>query len=209
MKTFTFCTSFISTADLSHSFARYERWLKFYSGIMRQTGSDYLFIFDDGSPAEYLQLPAAVLDPDCLPETLSSPVNIVHFKNNLGRSSIIDYPGWWRSFLFAGLVARKYDFDKMIHAESDFFLTSTRMTSFVKQFSSGWVSAYSRYYDFAETAIQVICRDAFDMLLDVRTMLAEKNYIIGKEAEFILPFTKIEKTSWETDLGSTMFLQNG
>ena len=72
-----------------------------------------LFLIDDASNKRNFDKRANVLNPENLPEILDHEINIVHFQDKLGRQSIQDYPGWWRSFLFSYTIAQKYNFDKI------------------------------------------------------------------------------------------------
>ncbi|WP_223151643.1 hypothetical protein [Chitinophaga varians] len=112
----------------------------------------------------------------------------------MGRPSQKNYQGWWRSFCYAIILAEKYGFEKIIHVESDFYITSSRMMSYMKDLESGWTTFYSRFHQFPESAIQVICMDAFPLFRALYNQMYLENYVIDKSAELYLPFTKVEET---------------
>lgn len=166
-----------------------------------------LFIIDDGSPNTMFDHRVAIFNALELPDTLKSKVNLIHFKDHLGRLSISDYPGWWRSFSFSIKLAEKYGFDKMIHIESDFYIVSRKMFDYIQKLSVGWTAFYSRYYDFAETAIQVICRDSFDSFNKIYCTATHQDYRFSEIAEYVIPFTNIEKNFYGDRFGERNVLQ--
>jgi hypothetical protein len=173
MKTALFCTSYI-TPETAH---RYQRWLKYYRPLLSQLKADKIVMLDDGSPCTDL------VNPDLL----------LTWTNHLGRQSIKDYPGWWRSFSSMVRIAEEHGFDKLIHIESDFFVLSPRMLEYLASLSSGWTAMYCQYYDFPETAIQVICKDSFEAYRRIYQQAVLSNYSFPRLAEHILPFTHVEK----------------
>lgn len=189
MKTLLFCTSFTDNDP-----QRYQDWINYYFPKMNGLGAEQIFLIDDGSKITDLDPKLKVIKAEePLPDILEGNLNMVHFCENLGRTALLTYPGWWRSFTFSVKIAQKYSFDKIIHIESDFYVVSPRLTTYLKELKSGWTALWSETYRFPETAIQVICQDRFADL--------EKFYKKGTEfymknkifAEKKLPFTKIEK----------------
>lgn len=167
MKTFLFCTAFLNNETAPHCKQRYLLWLYYYMPKLKQLGVDYVFLINDGQEDICLREDIGVLPADNLPSVLEYEVNIIYFKDHLGRKDIIDFPGWWRSFTFAHVLSQKYDFQKIIHIESDFFVLSGKLFSFIKKTREGWVSLFCNHYNFPETAIQVICKDQFRPLADI------------------------------------------
>jgi hypothetical protein len=186
-----------------HHLIRYERWINYYAGRLTQLGADRLFLIDDGgSGGEEF---AHILKNE-LPDQLTSSVNVYRFNTNMGRRSYIDFPGWWRSFLFSIEIARKYGYKKIIHLESDFFVLSERLQSFIASRNSGWTCLYSRHYDFPETCMQVICEDAFYLFDELKNFVQKNNYNPGEYAEKAIPFTNIEKEFIGDRLGDHLVL---
>lgn len=200
MKNFIFCTCFVDESDI-HNNERYARWIKYYSNKLAYLKSSHLFLIDDGSRCIDLGNDVSYLDPCRLPSELSSTINVLQFKNNLGRSSQVDYLGWWRSFTYSIILAKKYGFEKIIHIESDFFILSRRLFEYIGSVFTGWVALYSRFHDFPESAIQVICKDNFAKLEKIYQLAEKKEYKMGMSAELCLPFTLIEKNYLGDRLG--------
>jgi hypothetical protein len=196
MNSFLFCTSYINKEDIRFDPLRYRKWIDFYSTLKESMGVDYIFIIDDGSPDPALEqsYPVTILSVnDDLPAELSNKINIITFEEHLGRQSMEEHTGWWRSFTYSIKLAEKYGFEKIIHIESDFYIVSERLVNFIHSLNMGWTSMYSSYFKFPETAIQVICKDCFNRLEKIRQTVATSGYRINQLAEFILPFTNVCK----------------
>jgi len=163
---------------------------------MESLGVDHIFIIDDASPhLEFIDSDSiAIISAEKeLPVTLSKKINIISFQDHLGRQSGDDYAGWWRSFTYSINIAEKYSFEKIIHIESDFYILSDRLTGFIKTIDQGWTALYSTFYQFPETAIQVICHDSFSHLKEIFKKAITANYRFNNIAELILPFTQVNR----------------
>ncbi|MBD0254136.1 MAG: hypothetical protein ICV83_00335 [Cytophagales bacterium] len=206
MKSFIFCTSYINNSSEEFSRLRYRKWIDNYNRLADQLGVEYLFLIDDGSADAYVGDDVAVIS-HLLPDTLSHRVNLVHFPDNLGRRSENDYAGWWRSFAFSWEVARKYHFEKIIHVESDFFVLSQALLDFIRNRNNGWTGLFSSYYNFPESAIQVIVKDAFPSLGTIYQRAVQSNYRFSGIAERTLPFTDVVKHFRGDRLGEIVVLK--
>ena len=187
MKSMIFCTSYIRDADAWET--RYQRWLDYYQDFPLDVVKRIMI--DDGSP--YLP-PAEIIKtvPHTAPVASLEDKNlIVRFDDNLGRQSIKDYPGWWRSFLHSVEVAKELGVDKIIHIESDAYILSPRLRDFIDQASSGWHVLWTQHNNFPETAIQVICRDQFQIFEDFKRKNPTLHF--PDMAEHMLPFTAVNK----------------
>lgn len=169
---------------------RYKAWVDHYLPLLGELHADKLFLIDDGGDdcSEFIHVVE-----DELPETLLPVINLYRFRDNMGRKSVVQFPGWWRSFLFAIEIARKYGYRKMVHIESDFFVLSPRLRKFIRTTDHGWTGLYSNFYKFPETCLQVIGEDAFDRFLELRQTLEERRYHADTYAELILPFTRVTR----------------
>ena len=116
-KTLIFCTAFASTPNAWES--RYRRWLRAIRSS--QLEYDSILIVDDGSPVlpEWTDIAIGTGEIDQLP---AEKILLYHFEEHLGRKAIFDFPGWYRSFTFAGRYAHAHGFEKVVHIESDAFL---------------------------------------------------------------------------------------
>jgi hypothetical protein len=187
MKTLVFCTSFAQSDDVWNY--RYGKWLAHVSRSPLR--ADQILLVDDGSPVlpafpSAVALPGAELPEDC-PE---SRIVLVRFAPQLGRPSVFDYPGWWRSFLYVARYAEQYGFDKVVHVESDTYLLSSQLHDYVNRLERGWVTFWCPLSGLPETCIQVICPDQLHNYLALADKpLAE---FAGQAAELVLPFTLVE-----------------
>ncbi len=185
MRSVFFCTSYIANADAWNG--RYKRWLDFHRKI--NFGDACFIMIDDASPFCPPRNEAIVARPgEALPNNFPA---IIRFDNRLGRSSLLSYPGWWRSFLHSVDLARSIGAKKIIHVESDAFIISQRMRDYINVLSSGWTIFGAASYNFPETAIQVICEDQFDTLASFKERAPSE--LKGKFAEELLPFTYINQ----------------
>ncbi|MDG7001213.1 MAG: hypothetical protein JRN15_19120 [Nitrososphaerota archaeon] len=186
-----FCTSFFDIGSEAYS-SRWNRWLDYYMPRMRCLGADRIFIIDDGSSPGNINLNVSIVDADrALPANIPEGVVVFRFQEHLGRQSVFCFPGWWRSFTYCCQIAKAYSFCKIIHIESDAFVLTGRMASYISSLSDGWTALWCPRYKRPETAIQVICSDSLSIL--------EKYYHAGIAlwskrvcAELVLPFSRVE-----------------
>lgn len=190
--TLLFCTSYSDSANNQEK--RLKRWINFYLEKMDLLGVDYLFLIDDKSENLFFGDGINVMNVKNLSHILNKKVNIVQFEKHLGRPTQHEQLGWWRSFTYAIEIAKKYSFNKMIHIESDFFVVSKKMFDFIKGCSTGWVSLYSPFNKFPESAIQIICQDSFSAFNEIRLEAIRNNFQSEQIAEWKLPFTQVEKS---------------
>lgn len=187
MKSIIFCTSFVK--DLHSWESRYQRWLDYYKDIPIKAVKKILI--DDGSPF----LPSTgIIKAVSHDEPLSLDNGeslIIRFNDNLGRQSMSAYPGWWRSFLHSIDVAKALGVDKIIHIESDAYILSQRLVDFINETQSGWHVLWAQRYQLPETAIQVICRDQFEIFEEIKGNNPELDF--ADIAERLLPFTSINR----------------
>jgi hypothetical protein len=172
--------------------ARYQPWLRYYQSSAL-AGIPMLLI-DDGSPYEPCSKEVHIAHSLDQLDFENAKVNIFRFPNNLGRSSLQSYPGWWRSFLFSATVVQHTRRRKLIHIESDAFIISDRFFKQILDLEVGWVAPWLSKYQLPETAIQVICSDQISSL----ERLKQHADLNKKMAEEILPFTEINK-DWVGD----------
>ena len=93
------------------------------------------------------------MDPEFLPDEpgisintevenfqVGSRASIFHFPDRLGRLAIHNFPGWFRSFTFSVVIARKLNLKKIVHIESDCFHSerTRRWNSSTPRQAAGW-----------------------------------------------------------------------
>lgn len=187
MRTIIFCTSYISSPESWNT--RYIRWLEYYKASSLHR--DIIAMIDDG--AVYVPEDSSITiapDESTLPSDFSG-ILLHRFGNRLGRSGVRDYPGWWRSFLKSVELAQHFGADKIIHIESDAFLFSPKIIDFINNITSGWHVMWSAHYQFPETAIQVICNDHMQAMVDFKQRYESEG--APDIAEKILPFSHIHR----------------
>jgi hypothetical protein len=185
-RTLVFCTSYFEGAQAWNG--RLRKWLRHHAALPWQQ-RPLLCLIDDGSP---VPPPADEVTPvaagQALPDSDGRPL-FVRFDTHLGRAGLLDYPGWWRSFLHAAEVARQGGCDKIVHIESDAFVLSRRMLQFLESRTRGWTAFWCPRWKLPETSIQVICADQFAALERLRQQ--GFSHLAGRYAERELPFTEV------------------
>ena len=189
-RTLVFCTAYSHAREYWD--ARYGLWLK---ALLASTlYFDTILMVDDGSDS----LPdwpglAVWTDQDALPVGDRLPkVILYHFGQRLGRRSIRDFPGWYRSFTFAGKFAAAYGFEKVIHIESDCFLISERVQGYVNGLTAGWTTMWCPHHDMPESAIQIIAGDALTRFTNFESLVSQES-LHDRLLEHALPVDVIEK----------------
>lgn len=187
-KTLLFTTSY--SDNLEGLLKRPIKWFNFHSKI--GLNFNKLLIIDDGSPEIPIIQDLSVIDPTYENES-ENRLCFVPLKPHLGRGTQTnhDYPGWYRSFSYAGQYAKKFGYNKIIHIESDAYLTSKRIVTHFNELNSGWHSFWCARHNFPETAIQVICEDNLEKFFRVTSF--PYSLFRGYAIETLLPFSNVER----------------
>ena len=175
MKTFVFCTSYFDNHELFRK--RYLKWINYYI-THTFTNIKNIFINDDRSDLNYMtDNRVGVYNADSY-VTLGGGLTIEQkntfprlnhkvnfFTHNERKGGAGDWgsaEGWWRSMILALKIAKEYNFQKIIHLESDTYLISKKMFDYVDCLSEGWTAMFCPKYGIPESAIQIICEDQFE-----------------------------------------------
>lgn len=188
--TLVFCTSFVrdTGSKLNEWSSRYRTWVDAVRASLLRF--DQLLIVDDGSGVLPDWPDAHVVQEGDDTTFSTKPVVIYHFKKNLGRPDVSDFPGWVRSYFFAAKYARQHGFEKVIHIESDAFIVSARMQKWANDLTNGWTALHDPRWHRPESAIQVI---AGDQLAAYHAYASQDVDVLKNEiVETCLPFTAIE-----------------
>ena len=182
-KSFIFCTSYIKGAHGLKN--RYKKWYNHYRKLSNQP----IVIIDDNSPFSLKNTNWMNFDGSKIDGSLA---NFHTFDTHLGRKSIHDFPGWFRSFVYSIEIARKYEYNRIIHIESDLIILKRSMLDELCEIDSGWNVVWCPKYNMPETAVQVICEDQFDSVINAyqEYQKIDKN---ARAIETILPFTNVIK----------------
>src|SRR5208283_473793 len=116
---------------------------------------------------------------------------LYHFREHLGRAGFFNFPGWYRSFAFAGRYAYANGFDKVIHVESDAFLIGARVQRYFNDATSGWIALWCRLHNFPECGIQLIAGQAVERFAQLEQTHPHQK-LVGREIELQLPFDRVE-----------------
>lgn len=185
MRSMLFCTAFFRSPEEWR--ARYARWIAHHARV--PLGCEAVFLIDDASPMPCPDPTVTVLA--ALPETLPpGRVYLYRFGEHLGRAGPLSFPGWWRSFFFAETIATRYGFEKIVHVESDAYVLSLELASYIEALQSGWTALWTPCCKFPETQFQVICSDAFTAM---RALGSRADELRGKPPEHVFPFTHVER----------------
>jgi hypothetical protein len=185
-KTLLFTTSYCT--DLPAWDRRIYKWYKYFSSSPLYY--DKLLILDDKSPL----LPNWENIHNITKPFSEEPTEknlLISFQSHLGRLGMLDYPGWYRSYSFAARYAKKFNYKKVIHIESDSYLISNKIFDYFNKTESGWSSLWCKRYNFPENALQIICKDQIDNFY--KTTLHPYNFFKNKVIEIYIPFTHINK----------------
>jgi len=202
LKTALFATCYIGKPE---QIERYRHWLKFYSERTGKLGIQRIILVDDGSRMDYLSklgLPIIKIEEHkngSFPE-LTEPAYIFRFPDNLGRPETTIIPGWWRGFSFMSIFALHYGLDKLIHIESDAYILSDKMLKYMKEETDNWKSFYCFYYQYPESAIQIIPKISIKNWFNIQP---NKNNFELIFKQFFLPANKF----WYKDnIGNAQYI---
>jgi hypothetical protein len=188
MRTLLFCTSVARGANERGDpvDTRIQKWIDHHAAIPWPCSMMYA-VFVDGDAA-----------PPVWPS--SRPAwdrwGAFHHLNlfpHLGRPGHLAYPGWWRSFIYALRWARVVGAERIWHVESDFFIASERMVQRMDAERSGWSAFWCPHYGFAESAIEIIPNDRYEVFGRVsdRAATDQFRFYDGQHAEACLPFDRV------------------
>jgi hypothetical protein len=194
MRTLIFCTSYFDTEELYQK--RYQKWIDYYNHHPF-THDKHMYIIDDCSNLELITDDAVhTIKEDQLGNFKEvNKINLYSFHDRKGLNwshNSANNEGWWRSFCAALNIAEEYNYEKIVHIESDAFLISKRVFDYIDNLKTGWTGLWANKYYFPESCIQVICKDQFDSFRDFASCgpneLSKKGL-----AEKVIPFTNIER----------------
>lgn len=163
-------TLLLTCSYIQSDIKRVLKFWKYYSKIFPN-----IRIYNDGP------LEKEILDK--LPRKLRE--SLYCFETHLGRSSIVKFEGWWRSFRTG--VLENTNWNKIVWIETDCYVLSKNLFNYLDESNNGYISLYSKNYIFPDSSIQVINKDKYYLI--EHTNSQPPNDIIEK----ILPFTHIEK----------------
>ena len=185
-KTLLFCTSFAANRHIWDT--RYGAWL--LALLRGSLQYDQMLMIDDASPVmpSWQGVNVVADAPDARAD---SKVAIYRFNTYFGRYENGVFPGWFRSFGFAGEYAERCGFDKILHIESDAFLITPRIHEYFNARTTGWTALWCPLHSLPESGLQMIAgRD----IQDYRAFMSRPyEELRDNLIERLMPFTRVEK----------------
>lgn len=156
-------------------------WLKFYREIQKELDIDIIYLADNASSLE---------DLDKLEK--SDDFIIHRFDTRITRPSFFDYNYHARAVFHMRDVILKYDPERIILCEHDFYLLNSKIINYIKSSTSGIEVFYCHKYGFPESGLFIINRDSYPAFLEY-TKGDWKDMYLNLQFENVFPFTKINK----------------
>lgn len=115
--------------------------------------------------------------------------SIISLQPNYPRVSMLDYPNVWRAYWTIKKLLGLYD--KIYYIATDAYVLSQRLMDYLELLDSGWITLWSKKYEFPEACIQVItrCPEFYEFFSGNCDPLKYN----GQVEEITLPFTHVEK----------------
>lgn len=195
--------------------ARYLRnvkYLDYMESIKSHLHFDEIWFIDNNSNMDLLKsLGGNIYDTSFnkIVEATTRPyLNVVHFTEFMGRGRgrVWDIPYCWRGLYFIPNIVKFTNADKVFSIDTDCFVLSKKLASFLNTCNSGWVTFHCKKYNFPEAALFVLNKDSFPLLDKLMESPWSKfNNIVTMEN--VLPFTEVLKTFTGDRYGETRLPQ--
>ncbi len=183
------------TGSSTHGQAAIWRWWNYYRAHESALGITHWAVFND----DYRNLPVEFFvtaqDGDGAITTFAANrLNLVFYKEHLGRRSAHLFPGFWRNLLTAIRVCKEQDFGRFILCEYDCFILSADMLYEIGVTHSGLVTYWCPTYGIPESAIVICGKDKFDRLEEqARSLQAKENPGENDRFEVAMDWTEVRK----------------
>lgn len=176
---------------------RYQKWLAFQLSIQKELGFDKIILVDNASNIEDLKTLNATIydDQHNLIHKADSCIEIYRFPDHIPRTRIHEYPYCWRGLDYCKKLVNHYNLKKIIFLDSDFYILTSKLASYVKSLDKGWTSWWCHKYGWPEAAFNVLCN--MDLLLQFD--IPSFTYYNNQHMEELLPFTQVLKTEFKGD----------
>lgn len=161
---------------------RNQRWVNYYTAIQNKIGFDDIWLLDNSSTRENI---------DRFLDGVDKTPFIQRFSERLVRREGMphDYPYYWRALWFIKNLFVSYD--KIICIDSDCFVLTERMASYIKNLDSGWTSFWCKRWNFPDSSIWVLTKPEFDLFL--KCTQGDWSRKVGECMERDIPFTYVNK----------------
>lgn len=188
MSTCLYAPCFLDGLDPSGTprLERVARWLRYYWRLKYRLGFDQIILLDDGSSAEN----RAELIEEWL--TIASRLDLVMLTREklkpTGAPSL-DYPWCWQALWECRDLISTNVFTKIITIDTDGFILTDRLASFVRETNTGWYAFNIPRWNFPSAEFHVLNWDAFPHFLNYTSQPWQPK--VGRLMERDLPFTRI------------------
>ncbi len=178
-----------------HRVKRNLAYLEYYRKLKTELGYDKIIFLDNASPMENLEkLGGTVVSTDgkvIMHDNPGSDLLILRFDEHLARTGIWQYPYCWRALEFVKTLIPRYELDKILFIDTDFYVLSSKLAEYIKNLDSGWVSFRCPKYGFPEAALHILCKDAFEHLNNFP--IPSPTHYNDQGMEWLLPFTLVHE----------------
>lgn len=177
------------------------KWLEYHRKLKDKLGYDKIVLLDNASDLEELKkLGVTVYDEygDLLYAPGEPTDTVVYrFYTHIPRTGVWQYPYCWRGLVYLKRVVRDLNVNKIIGLDTDFYVLTSKLASFMKTQSTGWTSFFCHKYGFPEAAMWVLCEDTMNSLLDFS--VPSFTHYNDQHMEYLLPFTHVHKAMFTGD----------
>lgn len=180
MKTCLYCWTWLSGEGWPW---RVQKYIDYYRPLKEVLGFNQFVFADNGSSESTIFT---------LNDSNHGDVSAYRFSHELHLGGQTEcYPYVWRGFYFIQELMH-YAFDKVILIDSDSFVLSERMASFIRETNTGFYSFWSEHCGYPTSEITVINKDAYPMLKEwMQAKSWEDRSNERKRYETELPYTDV------------------
>ncbi len=156
------------------------RYIDYYLRLKDDLGFDDIFLFDNASSQTQIDI-------------VKNHQPEVHFRRYdqslVHGGGPFDYPYCWRAlYELKNLIKQGYD--KIIAIDTDGYVLKSKLAHFIRDQNEGWYSFRDEIWNFPDSAIFVLNKDAFNICLKYMEKPWEQR--VGELMERSIPFTHVE-----------------
>ena len=189
MKTALFTPLYLDGNDLlgNSRVLRNIRYVEYYESLKKRgyLNFDQLVMCDNGSHESNLKKFMDGIEP-----YHQGNVSVHCFSDHIARGAGYSYGYAWRALHFMRRLIGT-GFDKIVTIDSDGFILSERLATYVNESDVGWEAFWCPKYGFPEAAFHILNRDVFDFFIGFTSTPWQR--LNGLIMEKTLPFTKVNK----------------
>lgn len=209
MRTALLSASFLEGSDPvgNDRFQRNLRFIRYYRENGPKLGIDQVFLFDNASSVDRCEALVEEAENAVLVHEgeYHEAKRMLWFKEFFPQPHLMVYrfnarlthgPGQyeyhyvWRA-MYAARMLIQMGYQKILFIDSDHFVLTNDLASWIQGLSTGWSAVWCSTWDFPESSLSVLCQDAFPMFMDYTSVPWSKRSGVCMETN--LPFTRVEK----------------